>query len=53
MIKYPNYKDLTSSLIQLDMIRVQKLLHMSQNAIVTAGFAFFIGIKVNNLFEEI
>ena len=25
---------------------------MSQNAIVTAGFAFFIGIKVNNLFEE-
>jgi len=52
MIKYPNYKDLTSSLIQLDMIRLQKLLHMSQNAIVTAGFAFFIGIKVNNLFEE-
>ena len=52
MIKYPNYKNLTTSLVQLDMIRLQKLLHMSQNAIVTAGFAFFIGIKVNNLFEE-
>ena len=52
MIKYPDYKNLIKSFFQADMIRVQKILHMSQNAIVTASFAFFIGIKVNILFEE-
>ena len=52
MIKYPKYNNLITSLVQLDAIRIQKLLHMSQNAIVTAFFAFFIGVKVNILFEE-
>ena len=52
MIKYPKYNNLITSFFQADMIRLQKLLHMSQNAIVTAVFAFFIGVKVNILFEE-
>tara|TARA_B100000424_G_scaffold267406_1_gene260159 strand:+ start:1355 stop:1777 length:423 start_codon:yes stop_codon:yes gene_type:complete len=52
MIKYPKYNKLIKSFFQVDMIRLQKLLHMSQNAIITAAIAFFIGVKVNTLFEE-
>ena len=52
MIKYPNYNKLIKSLFQGDLIRLQKLLHMSQNAIITAAFAFFIGVKVNTLMDE-
>ena len=51
-IKYPNYNDLISSLLQFDMIRVQKLLHMSQNAVITAVFCFFVGVKINGLFDN-
>lgn len=50
MIKYPDYNKLTASFFQFDMIRLQKLLHMSQNAILLAILCFFIGIKVNQLF---
>ena len=51
MIKYPNYKDLIGSLFEVNFIRLQKLLHMSQNAIFTAIFCFFIGVKLNGMFE--
>ena len=51
-IKYPNYNDLISNLLQFDMIRLLKLLHMSQNAVITAVFCFFIGVKINMLFDN-
>jgi len=51
-MKYPNYKDLVSSLLQFDMIRLQKLLHVSQNAVITAVFCFFVGVKINGLFDK-
>ena len=51
IIKYPNYKDLLGSFFEFNVIRLQKLLHMSQNAIFTAIFCFYIGVKLNGLFE--
>tara|TARA_B100001123_G_C15069543_1_gene931044 strand:- start:226 stop:660 length:435 start_codon:yes stop_codon:yes gene_type:complete len=51
LIKYPNYKELIGSFFELNVVRLQKLLHMSQNAIFTAIFCFFIGVKLNSLFE--
>ena len=51
LIKYPNYKELIGSFFESNVVRLQKLLHMSQNAIFTAIFCFFIGVKLNGLFE--
>ena len=42
MIKYPDYDKLITSLLATDSIRFQKLLHMSQNALLTAVFCFFV-----------
>ena len=51
MIKYPDYDKLITSLLATDSIRFQKLLHMSQNAFLTAIFCFFVGIYFNDLFH--
>ena len=51
LIKYPNYKELFSSLFEFNVIRIQKLLHMAQNAVITAIFCFFIGVNINNFFH--
>lgn len=51
MIKYPDYDKLITSLLATDSIRFQKLLHMSQNALLTAVFCFFVGIYFNDLFH--
>jgi len=51
LIKYPNYKDLVSNLLEFNVIRVQKLLHMSQNAVITAIFSFLVGISIDKLFD--
>lgn len=50
-IKYPNYKELLTSLFEFNVIRTQKLLHMAQNAVITAIFCFFIGVNINNFFH--
>lgn len=52
LIKHPDYKDLASSLLELNSVRIQKLLHMSQNALITALFSFAVGIKIDNLFDK-
>ena len=52
MIKYPDYDNLITSLIATDSIRIQKLLHMSQNALLTAIFCFFVGIYFDDLFSN-
>ena len=52
MIKYPDYDKLITSLLATDSIRVQKLLHMSQNAFLTAIFCFFVGIYFDDLFNK-
>ena len=51
LIKYPNYKDLVSNLLEFNHIRIQKLLHMSQNAVITAIFSFMVGISIDKLFD--
>ena len=51
LIKYPNYKDLVSNLLEFNNIRIQKLLHMSQNAVITAIFSFMVGISIDKLFD--
>ena len=50
-MKFPNYKDLTKSFFQFDMIRLCKLLHMAENAVITATFCFFAGYYINTFFE--
>jgi hypothetical protein len=51
MIKLPNYKDLMGSLTEVSMIRFQKILHMSQDAVITSVFCFFAGLGIDNLFD--
>lgn len=51
MIKLPNYKDLIGSLTEVSMIRLQKILHMSQDAVITSIFCFFAGLGIDNLFD--
>ena len=51
MIKLPNYSHLMGSLTELSMIRVQKILHMSQDAVITSIFCFFAGLGIDNLFD--
>ncbi len=51
LIKYPNYKDLVSNLLEFNNIRIQKLLHMSQNAVITAIFSFMVGMSIDKLFD--
>ena len=51
LIKYPKFRKLFSSLFEFNVVRLQKLLHMSQNAILTAIFCFYIGVKINSLFK--
>lgn len=51
MIKLPNYKDLMGSLTEVSMIRLQKILHMSQDAVITSVFCFFAGLGIDNLFD--
>lgn len=51
LIKYPNYKDLVSSLFEFNATRIQKLLHMSQNAVITAIFSFFLGVGIDKIFD--
>tara|TARA_B100001093_G_C26848533_1_gene1023987 strand:+ start:3181 stop:3753 length:573 start_codon:yes stop_codon:yes gene_type:complete len=50
MIKLPNYSHLMGSLTEFNMIRVQKILHMSQDAVITSIFCFFAGLGIDNLF---
>ena len=50
-IKYPKYKDLIKSLFQFDLVRLSKLLHMAENATITAIFSFFAGFGINKLFD--
>ena len=49
MIKLPNYKKLIPNILEFDVIRIQKLLHMAQDAVITGIFCFFIGMGLNNL----
>ena len=51
LIKYPNYKDLVSSLLEFNAVRIQKLLHMSQNAVITSIFAFMLGVCIDKSFD--
>ena len=51
MIKLPNYKDLLGSLTEVSMIRFQKILHMSQDAVITSIFCFFAGLGIDNFFD--
>ena len=51
LIKYPNYKDLVSSLLEFNTVRIQKLLHMSQNAVITAIFSFVLGVCIDKSFD--
>jgi hypothetical protein len=52
MIKYPNYRNLFKTFFQFDKIRLQKILHISQNAIFTGIFSFLVGTKIDSYFEE-
>jgi hypothetical protein len=49
-IKLPNYKDLIPNIFEYDVIRINKLLHMAQDAVITAMFCFFVGIGINGLY---
>jgi hypothetical protein len=49
-IKLPNYKDLIPNIFEYDAIRINKLLHMAQDAVITAVFCFFVGIGINTLY---
>jgi hypothetical protein len=49
-IKLPNYKDLIPNILEYDAIRINKLLHMAQDAVITAVFCFFVGIGINELY---
>ena len=49
-IKLPNYKELIPNIFEHDAIRINKLLHMAQDAIITAVFCFFVGIGINKLY---
>ncbi len=49
-IKLPNYKDLIPNIFEYDAIRINKLLHMAQDAVITAIFCFFVGIGINELY---
>lgn len=51
MLKLPNYKKLINSLMEINLIRFQKILHMSQDAIITSIFCFFTGLQINHLFD--
>ena len=51
IIKYPNYKDLVSNLLEFNAIRIQKILHMSQNAMITALFSFMVGLGIDKTFD--
>ncbi len=50
-LKLPAYGKLISNIFEFDLIRLQKLLHMSQDAVITAVFCFFAGIGVNSVFK--
>jgi len=49
-IKLPNYKDLIPNIYEFNTVRINKLLHMAQDAIITAIFCFFVGIGINRLY---
>ena len=49
-IKLPNYKKLIPSILEFNMVRINKLLHMAQDAVITAVFCFFVGIGINTLY---
>ena len=49
-INLPNYKDLIPNIFEYDAIRINKLLHMAQDAVITAIFCFFVGIGINELY---
>ena len=49
-LKFPNYKDLLTNIFEFDAVRINKLLHMGQDAVITAIMCFFIGIGINGLY---
>ena len=49
-IKFPNYKDLIPNIFEFNTVRINKLLHMAQDAVITAIFCFFAGIGINKLY---
>ena len=51
MIVFPNYRKLIPNLLEFGPIRIQKLLHMSQNALFTTIIAFFAGVGADNIFK--
>ena len=52
LIQFPNYKELLENFFKFNMIRFQKILHMSQDGLITAILCFYIGIKIDNFFNN-
>ena len=49
-IKHPNYSKIIKNILEINNIRINKLLHMYQEVIIMAILAFLVGVSVNYLF---
>jgi len=41
-LKFPNYKDLLTNIFEFDAVRINKLLHMGQDVVITAIMCVFL-----------